>query len=90
VTREPLNGIVEVVVDALRQVAPPGVWVDADSRLGDLGVDSLGLLEVLVGVEAATGVELAEEAVRELSLDLLDGEDRTVREFTAAVVDKLR
>lgn len=81
-----LDRVLPAVVAALRRAAPPGVVVDARSRLDETGVDSLGMLEALVDLETSAGLMVSEEAVRRLSIELPPDDGLTVAEFTAALL----
>jgi acyl carrier protein len=59
-----LTEFIEIVRANLR-TARPGIALDLDSRLPELGLDSLGTVSIIMATERAFGVTFPDEALTE-------------------------
>ena len=77
-TRESIQG---ELVTLLGQHTPPGTDITAASHLvGDLGIDSLGVMEILADIEDKFHLSIPDTALKDVE---------TVADVTAAVVSRL-
>jgi len=71
-----MDSLLAITSIAAQQLGDEGATIDVDAPIAQLGVDSLGFLELLFELEDHVGVPIAPEAVKDA---------RTLRELATRV-----